>query len=344
MGQLLHLADRSLSEEQQAFNTAVEGACVSQSTDMLLDLREADGEITKGRWRLHEFEVSEGAAMLDALKAMHQGHDRWAPPGHYVSLQRRPTKSESEEWYGMREWIVVMSDTPDEINDHAEMLLWAEGRVLVHGLGLGCVVHGLLTKDTVTSIDVVEVDPDVIALMAPYITDPRVTIHQGDCATFKWPPGTRWNYVWHDIWSEISPYNLSDDETAEHGISYATLHRKFGGRCDYQFSWAFHRAQLQREKNRRSERREAKFAEAWRTAPNAQARVMLLAEKQRREMGIPRKAADAHFWMLWSSGTLDQWRKAAEEFSEEDFQRWLEKANLPDERGHRPNDLIERTA
>lgn len=344
MGRLLQLGDRSLSEEQRNFNVAIKAACVSKTTPMLRDVRRAGGEVVHGRWRLHEFEVTEEASMLEAVKAQMRGHpDRWVPPGKYVGLQRRPTPSENAEWYGMLDWVTVMSDTPDEINDHAEMLLWAEGRVLIHGLGLGCVIHGLLSRDNVTSIDVVEVDPDVIALTAPYLTDPRVTIHEGDCSTFEWPRGSHWEYVWHDIWSNISSSNLSDDERAEHGISYATLHRKFGHRCDYQFSWAFRRAQKMRGIERREEKREEQFARAWKDAPNAEARVMLLAERQRRELGVPRKGAEAHFWMLWSSGTLDQWRKAAVDFSEEDYQRWLEKANLADARGHRPNDLIQRS-
>src|SRR5947209_19945878 len=50
----------------------------------------------------------------------------------------------------------VMNDFPSELKKHLEFILSARGRVLVGGLGLGCVVRGLLAYGEVESIDVIE--------------------------------------------------------------------------------------------------------------------------------------------------------------------------------------------
>lgn len=123
-----------------------------------------------------------------------------------------------------------MSDTSDEYRDHVVAIMEARGRVLIHGLGLGCYLAAILTKPEVTHVDVVELDPDVIALVGPYYAhDARVRIHHGDAFTFAWPKGTRWNTVWHDIWAD----KCTDDLEA-HG----KLARKFARRCDWQGAWA----------------------------------------------------------------------------------------------------------
>ena len=135
-------------------------------------------------------------------------------------------------------WWPVMMDSDVELADHADLFEHARGRVLVHGLGLGCAVSGLLTNPDVTHIDVVEANADVLALVGPAYEDERVTLHHASCVEKAWPAGTRWNYVWHDIWTEVTPDNL-DDATAEHGISYGRLAQLFAGRADRQGAWAF---------------------------------------------------------------------------------------------------------
>lgn len=142
------------------------------------------------------------------------------PPGTYTGL--------------LRNGAVWMSDVPDEKRQHATALWQARergGRCLVHGLGLGMVVKAMLDLPQVEHVDVVEIDPDVIALCGPAFEayGDRVTIHQGDALTFKWPPGTRWSVVWHDIWRDIREDNLPE---------YARLNRSFGQRADWQGAWA----------------------------------------------------------------------------------------------------------
>lgn len=97
----------------------------------------------------------------------------------------------------------VMSDDPRELRKHLPIVLAAHGRVLVTGLGLGCVVRGLLARPQVQHVDVIEIDDDVLAMVAPsFAGEPRVTLHHGDALTFPWPAGTRWDFAWHDVWNE----------------------------------------------------------------------------------------------------------------------------------------------
>lgn len=215
-----------------------------------------------GHARLLPLHVTARQAELEYLSAGLQSKrgGRWTPEGRYVLLEMSEGAFDGEE-----HWSVVMSDTPDEMNDHHDVLLNASGRVLVHGLGLGCVTNCLIHMPHVAEIDVVEIDEDVIALTWPRLVEAAfaqrktLNLHVGSCVDIKWPVGSHWNYVWHDIWSAIEPDNLSDDKLAEHNISYATLHRKFGGRCDRQGSWALREAHWAREVYRLA----AKLADQW---------------------------------------------------------------------------------
>ena len=148
-----------------------------------------------GEWSIRPFHVDESAATVDRLRAFGDGGGRFTPEGHYLMLRNGRG--------------VMMSNTPDELTDHAAFMEAAEGRVLVTGLGLSCVVSGLLANDKVTHIDVVELSEDVIKMVGPSFDDePRVTIHQGDAFTYEWPADARWDFAWHDIWQTISSDNL----------------------------------------------------------------------------------------------------------------------------------------
>jgi spermidine synthase len=107
-------------------------------------------------------------------------------------------------------------------------------RVIINGLGLGCALRGVLSYPHVRHVDVVEVSQPLVDLMvtlAPWVSDPRVVLHVDDAYTKPWPPGTRWDVAWHDIWDDITTDN-----------DYATLHRRYGRRVTEQGSWGFHLA------------------------------------------------------------------------------------------------------
>ncbi|HWT93018.1 MAG TPA: hypothetical protein VN238_08490 [Solirubrobacteraceae bacterium] len=173
-------------------------------------------------------QTDEGFA-IDLAYAHEHDYDPEAvvPPGEYTTLRVRNPAG----------WEPVMTDTPAEFQDHADLFAHAHGRVLIHGLGLGCAVSALLADPAIEHIDVVEQNADVIALVAPSYAGYPVTIHHASCVEKVWPEGVRWNYVWHDIWTYVDEANL-DDDAAEHGISYGRLAQMFADRADRQGAWA----------------------------------------------------------------------------------------------------------
>lgn len=159
---------------------------------------------------------------------------------------------------------LVMSDVPaeicgalpfldyvaDDLYQPPEAPHYARPRVLIAGLGLGIVPAWLLTYTDVARVDVVEIDPDVISLVAgdPYArehwaADRRLHIYLGDACTW-WPghspcllhspgwaccqPGDRYDAAWFDIWDTVSPHNLP---------SMQRLTRRFARRCGRIWSW-----------------------------------------------------------------------------------------------------------
>lgn len=173
-------------------------------------------EAVDGDWSIERKTVEDDH--LGKLRS-YLGH-RYTPAGTYVGLRHGRT--------------LVMSDVPDEMHDHAEPYFEARrrgGRVLIHGLGLGMVLKAVLSLPNVEHVDVVELAPEVIRLVGPHFAEAaagRLTIHEGDCFQMRWPVGSRWQVVWHDIWNTICEDNLPE---------MARLHRSFGRRADWQGSW-----------------------------------------------------------------------------------------------------------
>lgn len=128
-----------------------------------------------------------------------------------------------------RNGTLVMSDTPAEMNDHCYAVIHATGSCLINGLGIGMVLKNILLKDDVTDVTVVEISQDLIDMVSPYYTDPRITFVCCDAHDYKPPKGKRYQMVWHDIWDNICADNLP---------SMHRLHRKYGRRSDWQGSWA----------------------------------------------------------------------------------------------------------
>jgi hypothetical protein len=259
-------------------------------------------EESLGRWQLKHFTISDEGYEQRMRKLYftsdHPTHEmrRAVPPGDYVSLQRRMTDAEArsifEDEFGMSpeamsrqirgnalerflpdesRWVPVMSDTPAEIEEHGPALRNARGRVLITGLGLGCLPRALLTLPDVTRIDIIEIDPEVIALTGKYLTDGRVHIWRGSAAEPQRIAGLRqeswcWDYAWHDIWSHISSRNL-DDETAEHGISYQRLFDLYEPYADEQDAWAIEDAHVMRRRHEENVAKEREFRRRLRAAP-----------------------------------------------------------------------------
>jgi hypothetical protein len=148
---------------------------------------------------------------------------------------------------------LVMSDLPGEVAGSLPFLDRAAAipmsRLLIAGLGLGIVPAWLLTHADVWRIDIIEIDPDIIALIAGdgaardhWAADPRLHIYQGDAHTW-WPAARpacalhetcaswwamRYDGALFDIWDTVSAGNLP---------SMHRLHRRFGRRAGWAMSW-----------------------------------------------------------------------------------------------------------
>lgn len=84
-------------------------------------------------------------------------------------------------------------------------------------------------KLRVNHVHVLEIEEDVIALVAPHYLaryGKRLTVVQADA--FTWKPDLRFNFVWHDIWSAVC---------GDHYEDMKHLHRRWGKWTDAQDSW-----------------------------------------------------------------------------------------------------------
>lgn len=94
----------------------------------------------------------------------------------------------------------VMEDSRRELRRHLPIWLRARGRVLITGLGLGCVVRGLLASPHVDHITVVEIDGGILRVIGPeFESNPRVTLIHDDALTIKLDD--RFDYAWHDLFT-----------------------------------------------------------------------------------------------------------------------------------------------
>jgi hypothetical protein len=169
-----------------------------------------------GDWAVQSFEVSEEAAKLENLRHSLRGAS-WAMirPGVYKRL--------------LCPGGVMMSNTPMELRTNQWIIAKAKGRVLINGLGLGCVLTAILKKPEVTEVWVVEREKDVIDLVWPtFASDPRCKLIHADALEYRPPKGVRFDVVWHDIWLTICADNLNDMKR---------LHRRYGRISDKQASW-----------------------------------------------------------------------------------------------------------
>lgn len=182
-------------------------------------LRKVDvPEGTSGEWAVERFTISKKDAEWYNMRSLFaSGPNRPVSPGTYTRLTRLGD--------------VVMSDTPAELADHRGPIRMAHGHCLVNGLGLGVVVRALLDHPDVARVTVVEIDPDVMALVAPHYQaryGDRLEIVRANALTYVPSKGARFGVVWHDIWPTICADNLDEMKL---------LHRRYGRRCDWQGSW-----------------------------------------------------------------------------------------------------------
>lgn len=119
-------------------------------------------------------------------------------PGKYTWLYRVTDST----MYSDPPGEVVMEDTPFELRTHLGFVLRAHGNVLVTGLGLGCVVRGLLANPAVESVTCIENSPDVLNLVAKYMPTSRLAIIEADALEWTAKNIQIFDCAWHDLWTD----------------------------------------------------------------------------------------------------------------------------------------------
>lgn len=113
------------------------------------------------------------------------------PCGDYVRLMERGE--------------VVMSDTPMEKRTNKKFIRYAHGDVFIAGLGIGLVVLPIQEKEDVTSITILEKNPEIIEMVGEQLPlNDKVTIIQGDVFEHSFPKSTKFNCLYFDIWNYVN--------------------------------------------------------------------------------------------------------------------------------------------
>jgi hypothetical protein len=144
-------------------------------------------------------------------------------PGTYTCLRREATQFMTDlydEWWTQREGIA--------------QALRRGGDVLVTGLGLGLVAEAMLRPATskVQRVTVVELSPDVVRLVKPYLEGRyagRIEVVEADAFTWEPPRERRFTVGWHDIWP--------DPHTAVVTEEMHRLEHRYSAWCDWQGFW-----------------------------------------------------------------------------------------------------------
>jgi len=123
------------------------------------------------------------------------GYDGFEP-GTYCTLNEK-RGGMADQW---------MSDTWLERFTNRRILMEARGSVLILGLGIGMIPLACCRKEEVSSVTVVEIESQVIALVEPYIRHPKLRVIQGDAFA---PPfrGKVFDTIYVDIWRDICADN-----------------------------------------------------------------------------------------------------------------------------------------
>ena len=110
--------------------------------------------------------------------------------------------------------FVVMSDSVAEKEMCEEAVKQARGDVLLFGFGLGLILIPIMNKPEVTSVTVVEINPEVLSLVASQLDlNDKVKIVQMDAHYYE--PSQKFDFIWWDI--DVSGEQVTAYE--ESGIS-----------------------------------------------------------------------------------------------------------------------------
>lgn len=144
---------------------------------------------------------------------------------------------------------LMMTDADFEHRTNGCVVREAGGDVLIAGLGLGMILTRILAKDTVRTVTVIEKYQDVIYLVAPHHSSPKLTVIQSDIFEWNPPKEAKFDTIYFDIWPDLCTDNLEQ---------MTKLHRRFrkhlrdGGWMD---SWCREHLRYEKRREQREERR-----------------------------------------------------------------------------------------
>lgn len=160
----------------------------------------------KGIAKVTHFEVDSKLASSTSIRALvTRGREEPISEGRYCQLH-----------VGGR---MMMSDTNMEQRTNRTVIRMARGHVLISGLGVGMILVPILDKPEVTKVTVLEKYQDVIDLVSPHLTHPKLEIIQADVFDYRPAKGTKYDVIYHDIWPVLSTNDL---------VAMTKLHRKYG--------------------------------------------------------------------------------------------------------------------
>ena len=189
-----------------------------------------------GHFYIEHAIVDEHASRISSIR----GYWDYVPVGKYCLLKKAPRAPGWDELW--------MSDTPREKDDHYGVVRKAEGQVLLVGLGLGMVAVALCRKKEVSHVTVLEIEPEVVQLIEPYIRHPKLQVILADGNT---PPlrGKHFDTIYIDIWPNVCSDNWETMKPLL--ISY----RKFRRNGGLVTAWLKDYIQREAAKSRREEGR-----------------------------------------------------------------------------------------
>jgi len=176
----------NVKKDKATFYTGVSGVA-----NMYPDKMEIGGaKITK-----YEFKESENP--LYNLRAMRDGGRIFEIyDGEYVRL--------------VVNGELMMSDTPMERYSNRDFIENANGRVFIAGLGIGLIIKAIIDKPEVEEVVVVEKYKDVIDMVAPKFSHPKLKIVEADIFEYKMGKEEKYDTIYFDIWPKISIENLDE--------------------------------------------------------------------------------------------------------------------------------------
>lgn len=191
----------------------------------LLQVMKADNipEGDSGLWFITKTNLPE------AVASVRHAQNVIVPPGTYTHLYRITDSTLHLNPPGE----AVMEDTPFELQTHLGFVLNAQGKVLVTGLGLGCVIRGLLVNPNVQHITCIENSRDVLRLVRPYMPEERLTIIEADAVAWTAQNQETFDCAWHDVWTDRD----GEEPHLDHWHAKMLMNCRMTIRC--QGAWSF---------------------------------------------------------------------------------------------------------